>query len=694
MYYIDDYKKRAVEKVIPYLIEFPQIVKILEMNADRYQAIEDVLWSVANNFKLIDSRGVFLDAHAHNEVSEIIYTDKAQDAFTYGTDMPLFQAYGTGHYYSQSSYISGIKKTISEDKLIRTIQAKIIQNNSNGTVEDIIEALKLLYNADYVRVYESNPLNLSIMLIGSNLEISSSGNYENIKQFLPACVSFNNIFVDTSIFDLFMYDESSSYGDSRYPIRVDETVDKYFYISFSVNLDSEFEEYVKTNHNSFEENMFCCITGAFTKIIDNGTLLSSSNADSGESFRIKVSENEGSYYLAVEHNGETQISEYQVNEGDRYTIIVYNTGTELKFWFSNKTLLKGKYSADIAYIENVVVSSDSDITIDGFATFEAPIYLNCLNQGEQNIDFGDFTYYATVFGKYTGDNTDITEYYTSCYGEKQMLFNCLENKNHLYISTNNPLISNIMTRQSYYNYKQSHSAGKYIYMDGKSGIDYFINNESIDCDLSNIDIKFDICMPIEINTGNILSNFVNQDDESSALYFTENGALCMDFNIKKFIMPDDTSGDTTIEEVIERYQVQTGENLIKIGEYANFHINIVGSVINIYKNDLLVYTENILDEGIVFGISKVFKIGYNNDLSSFYKGFLKNVYLHTEGVKDDIEYSNTISLPFKNGLKDETKSIYYINYGARFITVPQLINDTTNLDLYGNELLGIRIYKE
>lgn len=689
MYYIDDYRKKAIDKIIPYLIEFPQIVKILEVNADRYQAIEDVLWKIANNFKITDSRGVFLNAHANNEVSNIIYTDKAEDAFTYGTDMPLYQAYGTGHYYSQASYISGIKKNISEDKLIRAVQAKIIQNNTNGTVEDIIEALKLLYNAEHIRVYESNPLNLSIMLIGGNLEISSSGNYENIKQFLPACVSFNNIFVDTSIFDLFMYDENSSYGDSRYPIRINDTVDKYYYISFSVNLDSEFEEYTKTNHEYFKENMFSCITGAFTKTINNGTILSSCNTENNEAFRIKLVENENLYYLAVEYNGNTFISNYLVNEGDRYTIIAYNTGTELKIWFSNKIPLKGEYSSDISYIENIITSSDADITINNFTSIDAPIYINCLNQGETNVDFGDFTYYAIIFGEYTGNNTDITEYYASCYGEKQILFNCLENKNHLYIYTNNPLVSNIMTRQSYYNYKQRHSAGKYLYLDGKSGIDYKINNESIDCNINELNINFDICIPVELKSGNIISNFVNEDSYSSNISIGNYGELILNFHVKNKIS-DSESGVS--EEVINPVSVNTGINTIKSGEYIKFNIKIKDNNIYVYKNDNLIYTQNI--NGTLIDIPSVVKIGYNNDLSSFYNGFIKNIYLSISGQKDLNIHKSILDISLNNKLQDSTKNIPYTNYGARFITVPQLINDNTNLDLYGNELLGIRFYKE
>ena len=689
MYYIDDYKQRAIDKIIPYLIEFPQIVKIIESNADRYQAIEDIMWEIANNFRVIDSRGVFLNAHANNEVTNIIYTDKAEDAFTYGTDMPLFQAYGTGHYYSQGSYISGIKKSVSEDKLIRAVQAKIIQNNTNGTVEDIIEALKLMYNAEHVRVFESNPLNLSIMLIGGNLEISSSGNYETIKQFIPACVNFNNIFVDTSMFDLFMYDENSSYGDTRYPIRVADTVDKYYYVSFSVNLDSEFEEYITTNHDSFKDNMFACITGSFTKTVNNGTIISSYDSDTNNNFRIKLVENESKYYFAVDYNGQTFISNYEVIEDGRYTIVAHNINNTLKVWFSNKIPLKGKLLSDTDYVNNVITSLPPDISIENFSDINAPIYINCFNQGNTNTDFGDFTYYAMIFGDIEDNTAVATEYYTSCYGEKQILFNCLENKNHLYINTNNPLVSNIMTKQSYYNYKQSHSAGKYVYLDGKSGIDYRINNEPVECYIDNFNIEFDVCMPVEISTGNIISNFVNQDDYNSNIHFNNDGSLSVVFSaIDDF---DEENIDETLEQTISQYTVQTGINTIKVGEYASFRVVLEDNV-KIYKNNNLIYTSDL--NGKIFDMSEIIKIGYNNDLSSFYKGFIKNVNIVLNGHKENILYKKILNIPFKNRLEDDSKIIPYVNYGARFITVPQLIEDRTNLDLYGNELLGIRVYKE
>ena len=694
MYYIDDYRKRAIDKVIPYLLEFPQIVKILECNADRYQAIEDLLWKISENFRVVDSRGIFLKAHANNEVSDIIYTDKAQDAFTYGTDVPLYQAYGTGHYYSQASYISGTRKTISEEKLIRAVQAKIIQNNTNGTVEDIIEALKLLYNAEHVRVYESNPMNLSLMLIGSNLEISSSGNYENIKQFLPACISFNNIFVDTSMFDLFMYDENSSYGDSRYPVRVDETVDKYFYISFSVNLDSEFKEHIILNDDGFKENDFICITGAFTKVTNDGTLLSSYENIYDEVFRVKTVLKDNLHYMSLEYNGVTYNTEHQVNEGDRYTTIIYNTGNELKVWFFNKVPLKGIFLADSGYIENVISELAPDIIIENYTNFYAPVFLNCLNNKSKITDFGDFTYYAIIMGKHDGSVIDVDRYYVSCYGEKQLLFNCLKNENHLPIITNNPLVSNIMTKQSYYNYKQSHSSGKYLYFDGKSGIDYNISDEDINCKVLEFDINFDVCMPINTNTGYIISNFLNNQNNNSSISFNEDRSLYIKFDTSSEVTSTGEDGNVTTQTLVSQYELITGENTISNDEYCNIKIKFYDNSIFVYKNDNLIYKQEVF--GDILNIPKQFKIGYDNNLSNFYNGFIQNLYVSIKGTEESSfkEIQIKLDLPFKNKLQDKSNNTPYVNYGARFLTVPQLINDTTNLDIYGNELLGRRIYKE
>lgn len=690
MYYIDDYKKQAVKKVIPYLINFPQIVKILESNSDRYQAIEDVLWNIATNFWVNDSRGIFLNAHANNEVVTITYTDKAEDAFTYGTDKPLYQAYGTGHYYSQASYISGIKKSVSEDKLIRAVKAKIIQNNTNGTIEDLIESLKLFYNATGVKIYESYPLNVSVMLTGNNLELSSSGNYETIKNMLPVCVGLKDIYVDPYAFETFLYSENSSYGDSRYPVLLGETTDIYNYISFSVNLDSQFQEYIKTNHTSFKDDMFTCIAGELTVLNNNSTLFSSTSDSS--SISIKIIEEEGAKYFGAMYNGNTYISDVEAVENQRYTIICYNSGTEVKIWFLKNLAIHGQnLDEDMAYISNRIFNVPSSITIDNYTTIDAPIYINCVNDGTQSSDFGDFTYYAIVFGNAnTVNNTyNCTEYYTTCYGEKQILFNCLENKNHLNIITANPLVSNILIEQSYYNYKKNHSNGRYMYLDGKSGINYYLPSTPDGSQIDSLNISFDICCPTSLNENIILSNIINKDTDNSSIGINSVGSLY--FTFTELIKEQLEDGTTSENTKISTYY--TDPNTINLYEYCSIKIEIASSKLFIYKNNNLILEDEL--SGTILNTPNLLKIGFNNDLSLFYKGIIKNLLYDIKYSK--IEDENIIEqgeiildLPYKNTLKDFTNSIQYTNAGARFITVPQLISDKTGLDLYKNPLISQR----
>ena len=684
MYYIDDYKKRAVNKIIPYLIEFPQIVKIVENSASRYQAIEDVIWNIANNFRVDDARGVFLDALAHNEVVDIVYTDKANDAFTYGTDKPLFQAYGKGHYYNQGSYISGLRKDISEDKMIRAIKAKIIQNNTNGTVEDLIESLKLYFNAQNVKIYESYPLNLSVMLSGKNLEISSSGNYETIKKMLPACISLNNIYLNSYNFDLFTYDDNTSYGESRYPILVGDSVDKYFYISQSISLESDFQEYIQTNHQNFEDNLYCCIAGEFTKIQENSTLLSSGDIND-EYFSIctSVDQNDSLKYISLNYNGIIYPTDIEAKEDTRYTIVLHNINNTLKLWVFNSIQINGDtLDKDNSFLNNLLSNTQPKIEIPNFTTINSPILINSLSENNNKINFGNFIYYAIIFGNSADNNTGITEYYTTCFGEKQIVFNCLENKNHLNINTLNPLSSNIMHKQSYFNYKAKHSNGKYVYLDGKSSVRYYLAYENTDCDITDFKVSFETCCPISVSNGKIINGFVGYDDTSS-IYFNDENSLCISFTVKNVSKTED--GQETITTELLTYKTET--NIISPDEYCIFDIELNNKNLKIYKNSKLISSLDI--DGTIINLPKIIRIGKDTE-NNFYKGFLRNIKINVNGINENLSYNRNIILPYINKLIDKEKIYEYVNEGARLITVPQLITDTTSTDLYGNELISKR----
>lgn len=689
MYRIDNYRKRAVDKIIPYLIEFPQIIKIIETSADRYQAIEDLLWNISDNLRVDEARGVFLNALAHNEVINLIYTDKADDAFTYGTDRPLYEAYGTGHYYGQASYISGTRKNFSEDKLIRAVKAKIIQNNTNATIQDFIEAMKLIYNAERISILESNPLKVSIVLQGDNLEVSSSGNYENIKKMLPICVNLDNIYLNHNTFDMFKYNEYSSYGDNRFPIIVKDTVDVYSYYSNSVNLNSLNKEYIKTNHTKLDVNEFCCIAGMLSEIHDDAILFSSNDNENLKqlTFGIKYMEDNEPYFVA-NYGGEIFDSGIKAELNKKYTFLIYNSGEELKIFVISNINIKGQdLNQDLSLIYKRLFQ-DANITISNYLPIEADIYINCINnkisdtEEYEQDNFGDFDYYTIIFGTYSEETLECLcqEYYVSCFGEKHILFNCFENKNHLYINTESDLATNLYKIQPYFNYKYNHANGKYLYFDGKSNITYNIIPEDAICTISDFTISFDFCCPIGIQDGVILGNFINSYNDNCTISLNSQSELVV--SVLNSRIEDE-------DEIVERKIDYLFSYHFDKDKFYNVSIVYNNNALSLYVDDKLqqTYTDIYLKN-----IPHTIHLGSNNDNTQFFKGFVKNLNILINGIDENEDlYKVQLYMPLLYRLNENIHNVEYTNNGARFLTTPQLITNDDYTDLYNNYLLRNKI---
>jgi hypothetical protein len=254
-----------------------------------------------------------------------------------------------------------------------------------------------------------------------------------------------------------------------------------------------------------------------------------------------------------------------------------------------------------------------------------------------------------------------------------------------------------MVKQPYYNYKATHSNGKYVFLDGKSGLNYRLSDTSQECEISYFKVGFDICMPVEISSGYILSDFLGETSSESNIYINEDKALVISFPIYLIETTVDENGEEQEIEVRNIINVVTNNDIISVGEYASFEIVYENNNIYVYKNNILVF-EYQLSYSKITNLPTVLRVGYNSNLENPYKGFIKNVSLNIIGieeVEDEQEeipnvYTININLPYKNKLEDSDKKYEYTNYGARFITTPQLIDDKTNLDIYGNALMGKR----
>lgn len=721
MYYIDNYREEAINKLVPYLISFPDIVKLTENSADRYQAIEDVLWKIATNFRLVDSRGIFLDTHAHNEVVELIYTDKARDAFTYGATWTQEQfdnedynprVFGTGKFYSQASYLSGVPKNVSEEKLIRAVQEKIIQNNTTGIIEDFIEAMKLHFNATRVQVFEAYPLAVTLVLSGDKLELSSSGDKDAIKKCLPACVQLKDFYINDNKFDPFIYRIKSDYAmDSRYPIMLGDTDYIYQYKSVGINLNSTDEEYIIINNpfsnvNLEQNTPFECITGEISELNNNATILSIPFSLDNESYKIsiKIKQISEDYYFYlikekwdennsvwVEQTSVDTAIKAEINKDFTILLTINKQGYDFaKLWIFNGVKIFGQTSSqDISWAYNIIQNDPNYKTVQ-INTEEIPsplaydnyAYINTFfdEYNEIKTDFADFTYYAIVGGEIdTNSNIildDKAHYYVTCFGEKNILFNCLTNNNHTIIYTNNTLQSNLTVEQGSYNYKKWHSNGRYLNIKGISGnvgiswenniLANYIMLSSPDVLINSFELSMDICFPLYNNImEDILNGLLGKDYSFKISFYHESVGSQMRITIPTF-----TSGNVETPYVINK-NIPTG---YFERHFNNLKLKYKDNIFYVYIDNTLITTEELLNINIKY-LNTMLELG---PVNAFVRNFKFNS-VYTENLEEKtLEYD----IPLKINLYETNDLLQPNNINARFLTVPQLIDNKTNQDIF------------
>lgn len=644
MYQVLDYKKRAINMLIPYLLEFPQIISIVEQGADRYQEIEKVVWELATNLRLDDSRGVWLDAKTKNTATNIIYTDIAKDAFTYGTDQPELQGYGAGHYYSQANYISGTNLTISEQKQIRGIKSKIIRNNFDGTIESFIKAIQLLFNADQVIISESYPLAVSVMMKGSSIEVSSSAMYEQIKALLAGGVKLNNIFLDNNTFNVFKYDGKQAFGDTRYPALITDTLDLITFKGKCIKFTSDNKMYCKTNSHLDTNKLFVACGKLYKDIDTYSTIMSSNDGTNSVSIFID-SENK----LNITVDGVTDTYGTPLVVGQDYTIVYYQN----QVWLANECKLTGDYDSDVSYINSLINYYAPNIDIDTpTIDINSSIYINGLITDEGRIDdlsYGDFIYYNMVVGDIIDNKTTLSKYYITGYGETKILFNVVDNDDHLKINMAKRLDENLYEPQSSFKYELTHHDKRQMMLETGDSIVY----NTVGGDNQHIELSFDLYIP-----------FSNPDEEQQVLrlYKSDNTTDLLKVSLANDHLSVVLNYDDTDEEDNTTTVSSIATLPITIEEYHKVNISIS-------PENLLLYIDDTRNE-LTYSVPILESLGDTVTLGDTYNGIISNFSLQTDLYQLELPFETTIN----HGVYPHTN-----NGGAKFITVPSSISDTAKI---------------
>lgn len=190
MFQIDNHNEIALSKIIPYLLQFNEIYRLAKQSGDRAQIIEDIAWKLLYDLDYTQAEGVWLDYLGAKVGQNRVYTPKPTDAFTFGGTNE--EGFGAGKFKSAAS-LRSTKVARSDYDFRNAIKSKIIQNNTDTSLDELIQACKLLFNAKVVIVKEGYPANVdSVELYGSNLIETLDAN-SLIHVALPAGVSLGNV---------------------------------------------------------------------------------------------------------------------------------------------------------------------------------------------------------------------------------------------------------------------------------------------------------------------------------------------------------------------------------------------------------------------------------------------------------------------------------------------------------------------
>ena len=177
MLQIDNHEEKALSVVIPYLLQFPEIYGLAKNSGTRYQNLENIIWQLLWNLDVDSAEGIWLDYLGKKVGQSRLYSPTVEGAFTFGGTTA--EGFGKGKFLSSALTGTNTKIARSDALFRNAIRAKIIQNNTDCSLDELINFCKLLYNARLVLVNESYPAGIeSIYLYGSSLLQSSNANAE------------------------------------------------------------------------------------------------------------------------------------------------------------------------------------------------------------------------------------------------------------------------------------------------------------------------------------------------------------------------------------------------------------------------------------------------------------------------------------------------------------------------------------
>lgn len=323
MLQIDNHEEKALSVIIPYLLQFPEIYGLAKSSGTRAQYLEDVAWELLWNLDTDSANGVWLDYLGKKVGQSRAYSPTVEGAFTFGGTTA--EGFGEGKFLSSALTGPSTKIARSDANFRNAIRAKIIENNTDCSLDELINACKLLYNAHIVRVNENYPAGISsIYMYGNSLIQSSNANAE-IKKMIPAGVSLDHVYFQ-NVYNLFKNNAFISYSSDFLIPPTDDFILSFNFVPDTVNSNNI---YLLSESVSFSQEPSLKIYYNNT----DGIIFSSTPDIYVDGYGINYVDGNGDPYYSNE--GSIYLSGGTVNINEKNIVKIIKTGTEYKLYVND-----------------------------------------------------------------------------------------------------------------------------------------------------------------------------------------------------------------------------------------------------------------------------------------------------------------------------------------------------------------------
>lgn len=192
--------------IIPYLREFDGTYQLNKVNGERWQSIEDILWTMLQQLDIDIASGIWLDFLGEKAGRPREIFTLPANLFEFDTDTPDINGFvdnvgdTNGGILLEGTGSGGYEAVSLEDEIYRLfIKFSMIRNNFDSKRQSIIDAIKILTNASKVLLRTISKLKLDITIQATIADEYALAIKELIREIVPQCIELDNIYIMDTI---------------------------------------------------------------------------------------------------------------------------------------------------------------------------------------------------------------------------------------------------------------------------------------------------------------------------------------------------------------------------------------------------------------------------------------------------------------------------------------------------------------